>query len=51
MNTVKKTLSVILGIALLIVCLPDCVGMFAKASVSGDFKYEVYYKDYGIYGQ
>lgn len=48
MNTVKKILSVILGIALLIVCLPDCVEMFAKASVSGDFKYEVYYKEWAM---
>lgn len=46
MKTVKRTLSVILSFALLFVCLPDCIGLLVKASISGDFKYDVYYKEW-----
>lgn len=46
MKIVKRTLSFILGFALLFACLPDCIGLLAGASVSGDFKYEVYYKEW-----
>lgn len=48
MNKLNKTLSVFMSVVLLAVALPNLLCSRADASTSGDFKYDIYYREWAM---